>query len=494
MNNVNFKNGIGTTISLSDGVYSIDANSNAIIIDDITPHIGDTIHKGESIQNVFNELFNNILPSIPIIKDATMIMTNDHGIDDDYPEVGDLRKNAIYIRFAFLASDIPMYISCWMLQGKIEDLYFKFDELKLNSSKLDELNELISQKASLTQLLALQTQLNLKADNSTVNIIQNSLNKKAEASELKNIKTELLTKANKDDVDELNDLVLESLNTLNELTSNESITDINNIILNLQSQIDNKIDINKYNELNTLLDDKVDKNDFNQLKNIVDGFDETDLSEVNNKLNTLTSSFNTIKNDIKNVNNRINKKANTTYVDSIYDELVKNVSKLDSILENKADKSDIISKVDYSDLENLTYSIITINQKLSEINNEIDKKIDIIEVDKKISNTEHNIDNLRKTHINDITLLNSIITKLINKNDQLNETIKELQKNASKEWIKILTPEEYKRLLSTSIKSDQIYMCIKYGKPYALYIGKVLIAERNTVKDNGFTYTFPISF
>ena len=37
-------------------------------------------------------------------------------------------------------------------------------------------------------------------------------------------------------------------------------------------------------------------------------------------------------------------------------------------------------------------------------------------------------------------------------------------------------------------------MCIKYGKPYALYIGTILIAERNVEESTGFAYTFPLTF
>ena len=65
---------------------------------------------------------------------------------------------------------------------------------------------------------------------------------------------------------------------------------------------------------------------------------------------------------------------------------------------------------------------------------------------------------------------------------------------ANKDWIQVLTPEQYKRLPTSRIDPAKLYMCIKYGKPYALYIGTVLIAERNVEESTGFAYTFPLTF
>ena len=76
-------NGKGISSTYNDGSWKIDANSGAVIIEDIIPHVGDAIAKGESIQVVFNKLFNNILPRIPIIDYANMFKTDENGIDSD---------------------------------------------------------------------------------------------------------------------------------------------------------------------------------------------------------------------------------------------------------------------------------------------------------------------------------------------------------------------------------------------------------------------------
>ena len=74
------------------------------------------------------------------------------------------------------------------------------------------------------------------------------------------------------------------------------------------------------------------------------------------------------------------------------------------------------------------------------------------------------------------------------------------------EWVRVMTPEEYKRLAPIgdtfsdgtlnpyAKKSNVIYMLVRYNKPISVYIGDVLIAQAESKGSQGFAYNFPIIF
>jgi hypothetical protein len=47
-------NGTGINAIYKNNTWVLDANSGAVIIEDIIPHVGDAMAKGETIQNVLN--------------------------------------------------------------------------------------------------------------------------------------------------------------------------------------------------------------------------------------------------------------------------------------------------------------------------------------------------------------------------------------------------------------------------------------------------------
>jgi hypothetical protein len=69
-----------------------------------------------------------------------------------------------------------------------------------------------------------------------------------------------------------------------------------------------------------------------------------------------------------------------------------------------------------------------------------------------------------------------------------------------------MTPEEYNRMSDNPTyangkinpngkQPNVIYFLVKYNKPYAIYIGKILIAKaEEKIGSQGFAYTFPIVF
>ena len=154
-------------------------------------------------------------------------------------------------------------------------------------------------------------------------------------------------------------------------------------------------------------------------------------------------------------------------------------------------------------INNIRLKCNTLLGKLDEIQSLFNSKLNTIEskLDGKISNTKLSLSNefaaairdhnrYQQGHSREFTEIKTRLEALDGKNGE----IKNIKKSLEKEWIVILTPEEYKKIPSANIKQNQLYMCMKYGKPYELYIGSVLIAKRNTVKESGFIYTFPLSF
>ena len=199
-------NGKGTTVTNNDGSWKIDANSGAVIIEDIIPHIGDSIAKGETIQTVFNQLFSDILPRIPMIDYATMFKTDENGLDAEYPDVTDLNENSIYIRITFINSDTPLYISCWLLQSDIESLK-ELVNSKASKTEYDLLREEIESKVSAMQIEYLQEQINLKADKTALDRLQLVVDKKANNDYVANLESTIYNKADKTSLNNIEDRI-----------------------------------------------------------------------------------------------------------------------------------------------------------------------------------------------------------------------------------------------------------------------------------------------
>lgn len=309
--------------------------------------------------------------------------------------------------------------------------------------------------------------------------------------------------------------------------SNENLPNIKSRLTELSSRIEavkaNWISKRSFDEYATEVDNKINER-----------AKESDVKVLQNKVGELerrakvdvTSEIDNIQKNLRNINESIgaitqNVNSNSISISShkkYFDNLIVSIQK--DITEIEARCTDIETNANKTDRK-----IVDINKHLSDVNCDINElRLKFSGLVNKLNEVKHiinnTIDDLEAKHNRDIQ---NVITSTDNKilyaikdhnrynaahNREFNELrarlsliddrktgrLKEIDDKASKEWIKILSPEEYRRIPASSIKQDQLYMCIKYGKPYALYIGSVLIAQRNTTKDSGFIYSFPISF
>lgn len=485
-------NGKGTTVTNNDGSWKIDANSGAVIIEDIIPHIGDSIAKGETIQTVFNQLFSDILPRIPMIDYATMFKTDENGLDAEYPDVTDLNENSIYIRITFINSDTPLYISCWLLQSDIESLK-ELVNSKASKTEYDLLREEIESKVSAMQIEYLQEQINLKADKTALDRLQLVVDKKANNDYVANLESTIYNKADKTSLNNIEDRINALNKSLTNYVTVESLKDITGNVTDVNTKLSKKADKTALDELSETVQLKADVSQIDEINKKFESIDSVDIEGVDAKLSSLTLSVDKLSKKMDTNSSDLKKKADLSYVERIDTDLKRATTKLDIIVETKADKTELIGKANKSDLEALSNTNIIINNNISQLRKSIDTKASKSDLEARVSELQHAISDLYTIEKNDIRLVNSKIINLERNITRMDESITTISK-ANKDWIQVLTPEQYKRLPTSRIDPAKLYMCIKYGKPYALYIGTVLIAERNVEESTGFAYTFPLTF
>lgn len=485
-------NGKGTTVTNNDGSWKIDANSGAVIIEDIIPHIGNSIAKGETIQAVFNQLFSNILPRIPMIDYATMFKTDENGLDAEYPDVTDLNRNSIYIRITFVNSDTPLYISCWLLQSDIESLK-ELVNSKASKTEYDLLREEIESKVSAMQIEYLQEQINLKADKTALDRLQLVVDKKANNDYVANLESTIYNKADKTSLNNIEDRINALNKSLTNYVTVESLKDITGDVTDINTKLSKKADKTALDELSETVQLKADVSQIDEINKKFESIDSVDIEGVDTKLSSLTLSVDKLNKKMDINSSDLKKKADLSYVERIDTDLKRATTKLDIIVETKADKTELLTKANKSDLEALSNTNIIINNNISQLRKSIDTKASKSDLEAKVSELQHAISDLYTIEKNDIRLVNSKIINLERNITRMDESITAISK-ANKDWIQVLTPEQYKRLPTSRIDPAKLYMCIKYGKPYALYIGTVLIAERNVEESTGFAYTFPLTF
>ena len=485
-------NGKGTTVTNNDGSWKIDANSGAVIIEDIIPHIGDSIAKGETIQTVFNQLFSNILPRIPMIDYATMFKTDENGLDAEYPDVTDLNRNSIYIRITFVNSDTPLYISCWLLQSDIESLK-ELVNSKASKTEYDLLREEIESKVSAMQIEYLQEQINLKADKTALDRLQLVVDKKANNDYVANLESTIYNKADKTSLNNIEDRINALNKSLTNYVTVESLEDITGDVTDINTKLSKKADKTALDELSETVQLKADVSQIDEINKKFESIDSVDIEGVDTKLSSLTLSVDKLNKKMDINSSDLKKKADLSYVERIDTDLKRATTKLDIIVETKADKTELLTKANKSDLEALSNTNIIINNNISQLRKSIDTKASKSDLEARVSELQHAISDLYTIEKNDIRLVNSKIINLERNITRMDESITTISK-ANKDWIQVLTPEQYKRLPTSRIDPAKLYMCIKYGKPYALYIGTVLIAERNVEESTGFAYTFPLTF
>lgn len=485
-------NGKGTTVTNNDGSWKIDANSGAVIIEDIIPHIGDSIAKGETIQTVFNQLFSDILPRIPMIDYATMFKTDEDGRDTEYPDVTDLNRNSIYIRITFVNSDTPLYISCWLLQSDIESLK-ELVNSKASKTEYDLLREEIESKVSAMQIEYLQEQINLKADKTALDRLQTVVDKKANNDYVANLESTIYNKADKTSLNNIEDRINALNKSLINYVTVESLKDITGDVTDVNTKLSKKADKTELDELSKTVQLKADVSQIDEINKKFESIDSVDIEGVSTKLNSLTLSVDKLSKKMDSNSSDLKKKADLSYVERIDTDLKRATTKLDIIVETKADKTELFAKANKSDLEALSNTNTIINNNILQLKKSIDTKASKSDLEARVNELQHTISDLYAIEKNDIRLVNSKIINIEKNITRIDENVSTISK-ANKDWIQVLTPEQYKRLPTSRIDPAKLYMCIKYGKPYALYIGTVLIAERNVEESTGFAYTFPLTF
>ena len=143
---------------------------------------------------------------------------------------------------------------------------------------------------------------------------------------------------------------------------------------------------------------------------------------------------------------------------------------------------------------------------------DLNKKIDTIDIETPINEVKKDLHDVEVRLNNKYSTINSNVTaheKKIKQQDEqitiLKETDEKLNKLASNEWIRVMTPDDYDRLPSnpnyadgtknpTAKQPNVLYMLVKYNRPVALYIGTVLIAKAQENGSISFVYEFPIIF
>lgn len=485
-------NGTGIETVYNGTSWRIDADSNAVIVEDITPHIGESIPAGSTIQDVFNQLFDNILPNLPSVYEGGMFSTDDNGIDPEYPEVEGLRANAIYIRLE-RKDDAPVYISCWMIQSELERLETLLGA-KVSVSDFDTLNEIVSQKVSQSQLSTLDLKIDNKADKSSITSLQNQIDTKAPATKVTAIENTLLSKADVSEIDALRKQI-QTLQT--NLEGNITIDDISSITQSLEvinNTLANKVDKGLFDNYAAELNNKASKLTVEVLAGKINNIEEINLDSINQRLDSLANSIINLDKKIATSTTGIHKKADLSYVEQIDSDLKRATTKLDLMMDSKADKKDIAGKANYQDIVQLEQTIASLNTHIKSLERNIDAKPSKAELNSSTDSLNHTINQRYtefKNHLRTAEISNNSINKDI---DNLELKVSSLEKSAGKEWIQILTPEQYKRLPSSRIDPAKLYLLVRFNKPYALYIGSVLIAERGSEASAGFAYTFPMTF
>lgn len=512
----------------------------------------------DTITQLENTVNNAVATSC--IAGGTVIKANPDGFDPDFLTNGGLLPNGLYIRID-TNDGKHIYISAFEIDkaiGIIGDMSIG----KANSADLEALATEVEHKASDIDLELVKTELGTKANKSRVDALSDSIKDKVSKTELETIQVALQGKANQTDLDDVI-AQLENLSTndrlavLEELVGtkadaselNKIISDVNALkgaigsvsdtttIAAIQAQIE---------YLNTELHKKLEIDDILATKNTV------------NELKTKTVD---LLERLPVVEGALTQKASTVYVQSQVSELNGAITALASKVDSKAEKVELANKADKTALHSLSDRLTTIatetndrlervetgydgindiiNDKvdltvgtaLGDITRNIAQKADKTTVIENVTTLTTRIGNLEKTHRTDIgqvrndldTLecdLTSNITELqatVNTQSKQLETqksqISRLQQNDESvteklktEWVRVMTPEEYKRLAPIGDKfsdgtlnpfakqANVIYMLVRYNKPISVYIGDVLIAQAEQKGSQGFAYTFPITF
>ncbi len=482
-------NGTGINTQYINGQWKIDSNTGAVIIEDIVLPSGETVvYEGSTVQEVLNDLYKEVLPKIPLIDNATMFKTPD-GIDPEFTDVTDLNPGGVYIRFTFKNVDDPLYVSCWLLQSEIDRLNALI-ESGVTRDEFFELQMLVEEKAAAEQLRLLQEAVENKVDKDQLTVIQSQIDIKANSDKVASLESLVAKKADKLNVETLQAQIAELSAKVNNLADNDIVRGIKDNIKSIEDAIATLASKEGLDILQTQVDEKASKDELKELADKFDSIEVVNIDELSKQVTILDKKTNNISINVNSLDTSIKKKADLTYVEQIDNDLKKKLTAIEKDIANKASGEQLEDTIN-----DVNSTLVAINSTVKALENNIKAKYATVEyVDSMTNSVMHLVNNNFTTYKNEVSNINKRLASLEKSDTEFKSSIREIKKSAERQWIEVLTPEQYRRLPSSAIEPNKIYMCIKYNKPYAMYVGSVLIAQRDSKSSTGFAYTFPLSF
>ena len=546
--NINIAGGSGISVTENEDMYTVSADSTAVLINDI-----DNI-EADNVQEALVAIADK-LTDVEGIAGGSVIKATPEGYDPEYSDSAELLPNGLYIRLEN-TSGKRIYVSAYeidkaigiigdMTAGKADIADFEALEIELASkaskTQVDLMQADVDSKATKDSLNSLSSVVDTKADKTTVEMLSADVDSKATKDSLNSLSTIVDTKADKTTVEMLSaDVDSKAKATdVNRLRS-----DVEALKTTLESLSDNTTIISIKNQIK-YLNDEINKmlsiDDVKHLEEDILANTER-LVDVNEKIDLLEDA--------------IANKASKTYVQSQITELNGAITAMSTRVNAKADKKDIALKANQTDMDivvkrlyelslsteadfaeleeccrlvqeelKVKASKTYVDTNIADINNIVNTKADanfvdekLVKLNDKINKVETNFDASVADIATDVYELECEVdnkfkelnTSINNQNKQIVENISQinqLKQNDIKtnealkqQWVRVMTPEEYNNLSpigSSSVnakKANVIYMLVRYNKPTAVYIGDILIAQAEHKDSQGFAYTFPIVF
>ena len=514
--NINIAGGSGISVTENEGMYTVSADSTAVLINDI-----DNI-EADNVQEALVVIADK-LTTVEGIVGGAVIKATPEGYDPEYLDSDELLPNGLYIRLEN-TSGKRIYVSAYeidkaigiigdMTAGKADIADFEALEIELASkaskTHVDLMQADVDNKATKDSLNSLSAVVDTKADKTTVEMLSADVDNKAKAtdvnklrSDVEALKTTLESLSDnttiisiKNQIKYLNDeinkmLSIDDVKHLEEdiLANTERLTDVDAKIDLLEDAITNKASKtyvqSQITELNgaitamsTRVNAKADKKDVALKAN------QTDMNIVVKRLSELSLSteadFAELEECCRLVQEELKVKASKTYVDT-------NIADINNIVNTKADANFVDEK------------LVKLNDKINKVEANFDASVADITTD--VYELECEVDNKFKELNTSINNQNKQIVENISQINQLKQNDIKTNEALKQQWVRVMTPEEYNNLSpigSSSVnakKANVIYMLVRYNKPTAVYIGDILIAQAEQKDSQGFTYTFPIVF
>jgi hypothetical protein len=402
----------------------------------------------------------------------------------------------------------------------------------------------IDAKASKADVLAIENQLETKADAELVDLLSDEVETKANADEVAALTTAIETKANADEVAALTTAIETKANATDVEALQAEVKVLQEALGGLNNESSIAAIQNQINYLNTEIQKRLTIDDLTPINKAITAIDTT-VAASTEKVNQFDAA--------------LKKKADTVWVQGQINELNGAITPLASKLPTKADKSELAAKASKSDLDavvkkvnnlsvTLTDKVTVLEDSYADINANVSKKVNKTTFDTAVETLTNAVDaKVDKANFNTtVNQLSSRIAEVENDNDsietnvsdsiyeiecevnnaltemrasinnqtkqitQQNTKISKLEASSStsteqlkQKWVRVLTTNEYKKLgtppAGVSYNDrykypNVVYFVVDFNKPKAIYIGDILIAKAEQSGSIGFAYTFPIVF